>query len=65
MLINQADSKVVSASVEQFEALYAIQQLTGTRTTRARNELLQSLNSADLVAVSVELKRRGLLGGAR
>jgi hypothetical protein len=63
MLINQADPKQVSAAIEQFEALVAIEKLTHTKTTRARNDLLQSLASPELVAVSLELRRRGLIGG--
>jgi len=65
MLISQADPKKVAEAVEQFAALVAIEKLTRTKTTRTRNDLLQSLDSPDLVAVSVELQRRGLIGGTR
>jgi hypothetical protein len=65
MLIDQANSQIVNDTLEQFTALVTIERLTGTKTTRTRNQLLQSLESAELLAVSVELQRRGLLGGAR
>lgn len=65
MLIDQANTQLVQQAVEQFEALLTIERTSGTKTNRTRNQLLQSLTPADLVAVSVELKRRGLLGGAR
>jgi hypothetical protein len=65
MLINQANPAVVSQAVEQYEALLTIEKTSATKTNRTRNALLQSLEPADLIAVSVELKRRGLLGSAK
>ena len=65
MLINQSNPQVVQKSVEQYEALLAVEKISGTKTTRTRNQLLQSLEPAELIAISVELKRRGMLGVAR
>lgn len=65
MLIDEASPEVVARAIEQYEALVAIEQLTPNKTNRARNDLIRSLPHAELIAVSVELKRRGLLGGAR
>jgi hypothetical protein len=65
MLIDQANTQVVQQTVEQFEALFLIEQTSGTKTNKTRNALLQSLAPADLVAVSVELKKRGLIGRPR
>ncbi len=65
MLIDQANQETVRQSVEQYDALLTLELTSGTKTNKTRNQLLQSLSPADLVAVSVELKRRGLLGVAR
>jgi hypothetical protein len=65
MLIDQANPEIVRQVVEQYEALLAIEKTSATRTNKTRNQLLQSLEPAELVAVSVELRRRGLIGGAR
>jgi hypothetical protein len=65
MLIDQANPQVVQRVVEQFDALLTIEKTSGTKTNRTRNQVRQSLEPADLVAVSVELKRRGLIGGPR
>jgi hypothetical protein len=65
MLIDEADPQIVQRAIEQYEALLAIEKLTPNKTNRSRNELLRSLPAAELIAVSVELERRGLLGGTR
>jgi len=65
MLIDQANQQVVQKALEQFEGLLTIERTSGTKTNRTRNQLLQSLEPAELVAVSVELKRRGLVGGVK
>jgi hypothetical protein len=63
MLINSANPSTVADAVEQYEALVAVERVTATKTNKTRNALLQSLAPADLLAVSLELKRRGLLNG--
>jgi len=65
MLIDNADPKVVRDTVEQFETLLWIERNTPNRTNKTRNQLLQHLEPADLVAVSMELRKRGLIGGSR
>jgi hypothetical protein len=65
MLIDQANPEIVRAAVEQFAVLIYVEQTSATKTNKTRNLLLQSLAPADLLAVSMELKRRGLLGVAR
>lgn len=65
MLIDQANPAVVRQVVEQYETLISVEQNSGTKTNKTRNQLLQSLAPADLIAVSMELKRRGLIGVAR
>ena len=65
MLIDNADPKVVRDTIEQYETLLWIERNTPNRTNKTRNQLLQHLEPADLVAVSMELRKRGLIGGAR
>ena len=52
-------------AVQNHESLSILEGETGTRTTRARNAVLQSLTDADLIAVFVALRERGLIGGTR
>ncbi len=52
-----------NSAVEQFKALLALERTTGTKTTRARNEVLRALTDADLIAVAVELRGAGLTNG--
>jgi hypothetical protein len=61
MLIDQANPEVVREVVEQYAALVEVSRTTATATNKTRNQLLQSLGPAELIAVSVELRRRGLL----
>jgi hypothetical protein len=63
MLIDDANPKIVRDVVEQYETLLWIERNTPNRTNKTRNQLLQHLEPADLVAVSMELKKRGLIGG--
>jgi hypothetical protein len=63
MLIDDANPKTVRDVVEQYETLLWIERNTPNRTNKTRNQLLQHLEPADLVAVSMELKKRGLIGG--
>ena len=65
MLVDQADPQVVARAVEQYEALVTIARTTPTMTHKTRYQLLQSLPPAELIAVSVELRRRGLIGGGK
>jgi hypothetical protein len=65
MLIDFADHETVEEAVAQYETLLKLQKETGTFTKRTRDALLRQLDEADLVAVAVELQRRGLIGGAR
>jgi hypothetical protein len=50
MLIDQANPEVVRAAVEQYAVLIYVEQTSGTRTNKTRNQLLQSLAPADLLA---------------
>jgi hypothetical protein len=54
---------VVEKAVEQYTTLVELERATGTKTTRARNEILRSLNPADLIAVALTLKGAGLIYG--
>jgi hypothetical protein len=65
MLIDEANQSTVARVIEAYTAALAVEKTTGSRTTRTRNDLLQSLNSADFLAVSVALKRLGLVGGSK
>ena len=65
MLIDYANRRTVEDAVSQYESLLRVQKETGTLTKRTRDALLRELDEADLVAVSVELVRRGLIGGAK
>ena len=65
MLIDAANPGIVRKTLEQFESLLTLEYATGTKTNKTRNQLLQSLQPAELVAVSVELKRLGLIEVAR
>jgi hypothetical protein len=38
---------------EKYTALLALEKLTGTKTTRARNEVLRELNDSDLTAIAL------------
>lgn len=61
----QVNTVIVADVVEKYTALLDLEKQSGTKTTRARNEILRSLDDDDLVAVSVELKRRGVIGGGK
>jgi hypothetical protein len=63
MLIDHANPQIVKDTLEQFEALLWIEKNTPNKTCRTRNQLLQHLGPAELVAVSMELRKRGLIGG--
>jgi hypothetical protein len=45
----------VARAVDRIRALRRLESITGTRTTRSQNDLLQSLNSADLAEVALQL----------
>lgn len=53
---NQAN---VLDALEKYDALLALERETGTKTTRARNEILRSLNDADLTAFAVIMNKKG------
>lgn len=53
----------VMEAVEKYIALLELEKQSGTKTTRTRNEILRSLDNDELIAVSLELKKRGVLGG--
>lgn len=65
MLIDTANQELVRKTVEQYQSLVDLEKTTGTITSKTRNRLLQGLQSAELVAVSVELSNRGLTGGSK
>ena len=46
----------VQRALQQLRALKELELTTRTKTTRAQNEVLRSLNDADLIAVAVALK---------
>jgi hypothetical protein len=46
----------VQRALQQLRALKELEANTHTKTTRAQNEVLRSLNDADLIAVAVALK---------
>jgi hypothetical protein len=49
----------------QYTALLDLEKSSGTKTTRARNEILRSLNDADLTALAVKLKGTDLNANSR
>jgi len=49
----------VRRALQQIQALKELELTTRTKTTRAQNEVLRSLNDADLIAVAVALKGTG------
>ena len=49
----------VQRALHQLRALKELEATTRTKTTRAQNEVLRSLNDADLIAVAVALKSNG------
>jgi hypothetical protein len=59
----------VDEAVEKITALRELTAQTGTQTTRTQNDILRSLDDADLVEVAVRLKRASAvvvaLGGAK
>jgi hypothetical protein len=48
---------------EQYLALVELEEQTGTKTTRTRNELLRALDDAELLRVAMKLKGAGLIYG--
>ena len=48
----------VQRALHQLRALRELESMTRTKTTRAQNEVLRSLNDADLTAVAVALKEQ-------
>lgn len=40
----------------EYTALLELEKASGTKTTRARNEILRALNDTDLTALAVKLK---------
>ena len=46
----------VQKACKEYRALLELERETGTKTTRARNEVLRALTDTDLIAVAVELK---------
>jgi hypothetical protein len=67
MLIDKANPEIVRQVVEQYEALLAIEKTSATKTNKTRNQLIQSLAPAELVAVAVILSEKGYLknGGTK
>jgi hypothetical protein len=51
--------KVDKAYLE-YRALLELEKETGTKTTRARNDILRALNDADLTLIAVKLKGKEL-----
>jgi hypothetical protein len=49
--------KNVDRAYDEYTALLELEKATGTKTTRARNEILRALNDADLTAVAVKIKK--------
>jgi hypothetical protein len=43
----------VHDAFEKYNALLSLEKLTGTKTTRARNEVLRGLNDSDLTAIAL------------
>ncbi len=48
-------------AVEKFSALVDLEKATGTKTTRARNQVLRELTDSDLTEVALKLKGAGLI----
>jgi hypothetical protein len=46
-------------AVEQYRALVELEKVTGSKTTRARNEVVRSLEDAELIRFAVILKKDG------
>jgi hypothetical protein len=59
------NEKNVLNALTQYEAMWELQQTTGTKTDRARSKILRGLNDQDLTALAVILKRRGMIGGPK
>jgi len=53
----------VESAFQKYEALVAIEKATGTKTTRARNEILRALPDAELTELAVRLKGADLIYG--
>jgi hypothetical protein len=46
----------VDQALAEYRALLELERETNTKTTRARNTIVRSLNDADLIAFAVKLK---------
>ena len=55
----------VLRALAQYEAMWDLENSTGTKTERARNKILRGLSDSDLTALAIILKKRGMIGGAR
>ncbi len=50
----------ITKAVLEYRSLLELERETGTKTTRARNDVLRALPDADLIAVAVILKGNDL-----
>ena len=50
-------NSTVQETLTKYQALLDLEKKTGTRTTRARNELIRALNEADLTEFAVAFKQ--------
>jgi hypothetical protein len=48
---------------DQYVALLELEEQTGTKTTRTRNDLLRTLDDAELLKIAILLKGAGLING--
>jgi len=53
----------VDAAFQKYAALIQLERATGTKTTRARNDLLRALPDLELIELAVKLNGAGLTNG--
>jgi hypothetical protein len=54
--MDQPNLSTVVEAYKKYRALLELEKTSGTRTTRARNTLLQSLSDPDLMEIALKIK---------